>query len=97
MRVVYSARAGRDLAEIVEFLGARNGHAALVVAATIRKRVALLAHHPFSGRTQDIEGVRKAVTVPFGYLVYHAVDETAQVVTILSIRHPSRDRPFGDA
>ena len=64
MKVAYSGRAGQDLAEIVDFLVTRNRHAALVVAATIRKRIALLRRYPFSGRAQDIDGVKKAVTVP---------------------------------
>lgn len=97
MRIAYAARAGRNLAEIVDALKARNRHAALVVAATIRKRIALLARHPFSGRAQDVDGVRMAVTVPFGYVVLHAVDETARMVTILAIVPPPRDRPLSDA
>ena len=97
MKVAYSERAGQNLAEIVDLLVARSRHAALVVAATIRKRIALLRRYPFSGRAQDIDGVRKAVTVPFGHLIYHFVEEAAQTVTILSIHHPARDRSFTDA
>lgn len=96
MRIVYSARAGRDLAQIVDLLGATNRHAALVVAATIRKRIAPLARYPFGGRAQEIEGLRKIVTVPFGYVIYHAVDETTKTVTVLAILHPARARlPVG--
>lgn len=97
MRVAHAARAARDLADIVDGLRARNRHAALVVAATIRKRVALLARHPFGGRAQDIDTVRKIVTAPFGYIVHYAVDEAAKTVTILSIRPPARDRPSTEA
>lgn len=96
MRIVYAARAARDLAEIVDVLGARNRHAALVVAATIRKRITPLARYPFSGRAQEVEGLRKAVTLPFGYVVYHAVDEAAKTVTVLAIRHPARDGSADD-
>ena len=97
MRIVYAARAGRNLADIVDALRSRNRHAALVVAATIRKRIALLARHPTSSRAQDIDGVRTAVTVPFGYVIHHAVDEAAKVVTVLAILPPPRDRPAAGA
>ncbi len=92
MRIVYTVRSRQDLADTVDGLAARNVHAALVVAATIRKRIAWLARHPTSGRAQDVAGVRRAVTEPFGYSIYYSVDEAAQLVTILTILPPSPDR-----
>lgn len=93
MRTVHTARARDDLAAIVDDLAGRNVHAALVVAATIRKRIAWLARYPASGRAQDEAGVRKAVTAPFGYPIYYAVEEATQVITVLSIQRPAADRP----
>ncbi len=92
MKIAYAARSREDLGGIVDRLGLRNPHAALVVAATIRKRIAWLARYPESGRRQDHEGVRKAVTEPFGYAIYYAIDEAAPLVTILSIIPPALDR-----
>ena len=89
MRIVYTARSRQDLADIVDGLAGRNVHAALVVAATIRKRIAWLARYPSSGRAQEGIEIRKAVTEPFGYFIYYAVDETAQVVTIATILPPA--------
>lgn len=92
MRIVYTARSRQDLAEIVDGLASRNVHAALVVAATIRKRIAWLARYPSSGRAQEGMEVRKAITEPFGYLIYYVADETAQTVTVIAILPPTPDR-----
>ncbi|MGI3900437.1 MAG: type II toxin-antitoxin system RelE/ParE family toxin [Janthinobacterium lividum] len=89
MRIVYTARSRQDLADIVDGLASRNVHAALVVAATIRKRIAWLARYPSSGRAQEGTEVRKAVTEPFGYFIYYVVGETAQTVTIVTILPPA--------
>jgi plasmid stabilization system protein ParE len=41
--------------------------------------------------------VRKFVTRKYGYLVYYTVDETAEEIVVLDVRHPARRRDQDDA
>jgi hypothetical protein len=42
------------------------------------------------------EGVRKIVEPRFGYLVYYDIDKAADVINVVTIQHPERDRPYTD-
>jgi toxin ParE1/3/4 len=52
---------------------------------------------PEVGRRQTVEGVRKFVTARYRYLIYYAVDQTAEEIVILTIQHPAREREHEDA
>jgi hypothetical protein len=47
------------------------------------------------GRVQD-EGVRKIVELRFGYLIYYHIDKVSNIVNVVTIQHPKRDRPYTD-
>ncbi len=96
MRVRYTARAARDLEEILHFLQSRNPAALGKALTAIRAAVRVLGKHPLTGRLQDMRGVRKAVVQPQGYLVYYGVDEAASFVSIAAIRTPTTARPFDE-
>ncbi len=44
-----------------------------------------------------MEGVRKIVTRKYSYLVYYMVDEAADELVILSVKHSAREREHDDA
>jgi plasmid stabilization system protein ParE len=96
VKLRYTRQAARDLIEIAEYLRARNLAAALAVRAAILRSLRDLILFPALGRRQTIEGVRKLVTRKYRYLIYYTVDEGAQEVVILTIRHPSRGRVYSD-
>ena len=96
MKLRYTPRAIRDLAEIAEYLSARNPAAALVVREAIIRSLQALVLFPAIGRHQNVEGVRKRVERRYRYLVYYTVDEGADEVAILTIQHPSRSREYLD-
>jgi toxin ParE1/3/4 len=52
---------------------------------------------PHVGRKQKVEGVRKLVTRKYAYLVYYTVDEVAEEIVILNVKHPARRREHEDA
>ena len=56
-----------------------------------------LALFPAIGRPQNVEGVRKLVTPKYRYLIYYVIDEGAEEIVILTIRHPARSREYRDA
>ena len=89
MKLRYSPRAHRDLAEIADYLTARSPKGALSVERCIRKTIDLITAFPGAGRRLD---QRPAVRVmPLGrypYLVFYTLREDE--IVILHVRHGSR-------
>ena len=78
MKLRFTRRATRDLADIADYLRTRNPPAALAVRDAILRSLQNLTHFPAIGRPQNVEGVRKLVTPKYRYLVYYKVDEGAE-------------------
>ncbi|HWE79131.1 MAG TPA: type II toxin-antitoxin system RelE/ParE family toxin [Pseudolabrys sp.] len=97
MKLRFSLRATADIAEIADYLAARNPTAAQRVRASIFDSLKLVVLFPQLGRRQATEGVRKLVTRRYRYLVYYTIDETADEIIILGIRHPSRQPEHSSA
>ena len=97
MRLRFTPRATRDLAEIAGYLRTRNPAAALAVRDAILRSLQNLVLFPAIGRRQNIEGVRKLVTRKHPYLVYYAVADGEEEVVILTIQHAARSRQYADA
>jgi toxin ParE1/3/4 len=95
MRVRYSPRAKQDLADIVAYLRPRNRAAAKRVRASLQHSLRHIATFTNLGRMQD-EGVRKVVEPKFGYLIYYDIDTATNVINVVTIQHPKRDRPYVD-
>ena len=96
MKLRFTPRATRDLAEIAEYLHTRNPSAALAVRDAILRSLENLTLFPKIGRPQNVEGVRKLVTPRYRYLVYYMLDEGAEEIVILTIQHPARSREYQD-
>lgn len=96
MRLRFSPRATRDLAEIGDYIRERNPGGALRVRAAILKTLQMLTHSPRAGQAQAVEGVRKIVTRRYPYIVYYSVNDAAQEVLIITILHGARQRPYSD-
>ena len=96
MKLRFTPRAARDLAEAAESLHIRNPAAALAVRDAILRSLQNLTLFPAIGRPQDVEGVRKLVTPKYRYLVYYMIEEEAEEIVILTIQHPARRREFRD-
>ncbi|HEY3910998.1 MAG TPA: type II toxin-antitoxin system RelE/ParE family toxin [Stellaceae bacterium] len=97
MRLRFTPRATRDLAEIAGYLRKRNPAAALAVRDAILRSLQTLLLFPAIGRRQNIQGVRKLVTRKYPYLIYYTVAEDEEEVVILAIRHAARSREYSDA
>jgi plasmid stabilization system protein ParE len=89
VKLRYSPRARRDLAEIADYLTARSRKGALSVERRIRKTIDLIAAFPGAGRRLD---QRPAVRVmPIGrypYLVFYTLGDDE--IVILHVRHGAR-------
>jgi plasmid stabilization system protein ParE len=75
MKLRLTRRAARNLADIADYLRERNPEAAVRVRTAIVKSLKNLVLFPYSGRKQEVEGVRKIVTRRYPYLVYYRADE----------------------
>jgi plasmid stabilization system protein ParE len=97
MKLRFTSRAIRDIAEIADYIRTRNPAAAARVRDSILDSLRTLMLFPNSGRAQALEGVRKLVTRRYRYLVYYVVDTSADEMVILTIQHPARDRDLPTA
>ena len=97
MKLRFTPRAVANLLEIGDYLHARNPAAARRVRATIFDSLQTLILFPHVGRKQKVEGVRNFVTHKHAYLVYYTVDEAAQEIVILNVKHPASRREHEDA
>jgi plasmid stabilization system protein ParE len=96
MKLRFTPRATKDIAEIADYIRARNPAAAARVRDSIIDAMQTLVLFPRTGRRQTIEGVRKLVTRKYQYLVYYAADEAAEEIVVLTIQHPARERQYAD-
>jgi toxin ParE1/3/4 len=92
MKLRFTPRATQDLAAIGAYIRERNPQGAAQVRAAILKSVQMPTQYPRAGRAQSVEGVRKIVTRRYSYIFYYSVDEAAQEIVIISVRHPSRQQ-----
>jgi toxin ParE1/3/4 len=90
MKLRFTPRAARDLAEIADYLREHSPQAALL------ESLQSLVLFPQIGRQQKVEGVRKLVTRRYPYLVYYTADDEAEEIVILAIQHPARKREHSD-
>jgi len=97
MKLRFTPRATQDLAGIADYIHEHSPQAALRVRSTILESLQNLIAFPRLGRHQQVEGVRKVITRRYPYLVYYMIDDAADEIVILSIRHPAQEREHSDA
>lgn len=92
MKLRFTARALADLADIESYLRIRNPSAAERVGVAVRHATEVISAHPYAGQALR-RGVRRYPVSRYPYLVFYEVDEMAEEVRIVTIRHASR-RPI---
>jgi len=97
MKLRFTPRATENIAGIGNYIRDHNPAAAVRVRATIYSSLQNLILFPRAGRLQKTEGVRKLVTRPYAYIVYYRLDEDADEVVILNVKHPAQKRAHEDA
>jgi len=96
MRLRFSRRAVRDLAEIAAYIRERDPSAAAKVRASILDSLKTIGAFPRVGRPQTLPRVHKLVTRKYPYLIYYSIDESAGEIIVLTIRHPAQARGYSD-
>ncbi|MBZ0139470.1 MAG: type II toxin-antitoxin system RelE/ParE family toxin [Pseudorhodoplanes sp.] len=97
MKLRFTERAAKDLADIADYILERNPEAALRVRTAILEAIQNLVLFPNVGRQQTLEGVRMLVTRRYPYLIYYTVDDAVDEIVIITIQHPAREREHSDA
>jgi toxin ParE1/3/4 len=97
MKLRLTPRATENLVEIADYFLDRNPAAGLSVRDAIYETLQVLILFPNAGRLQTVGQVRKLATRRYAYLIYYAVDEVAEEIIVLNVKHPARDRGFEDA
>jgi plasmid stabilization system protein ParE len=96
MKVWFSPRSKRDLADIAEYIRSHRPSAGPRVRAAILASVEILGRHPEAGRRQNRPNVRKLVVNPYPYIIYYALDADPAEIVVLAIQHTAQDRMFAD-
>ena len=91
MKVRYTRRALRQLAEILDYVDARSPQGAENIKRRLQAIIDLLADHPNSGRITSKPGIRRAVVRPYPYVIFYRPDATG--IVIHGVRHAAR-RPL---
>ncbi|MEQ1954537.1 type II toxin-antitoxin system RelE/ParE family toxin [Mesorhizobium sp. CN2-181] len=93
MKLVWTAKARHELAEIVSHIWADNPPAANRIRNRIQTSATYLKSQPFMGRPGAIDGTREAISHPSYRIIYQVADE---IVSILSVVHTARQWPPGE-
>lgn len=91
MSVLWSARARRDLLEILEYIAGENPDLAHAVVDDIAEAVGRLGLHPAMGRPGRVTGTRELVLPRRGFIVPYRID--GATIMVLRVIHTSRDWP----
>jgi toxin ParE1/3/4 len=90
MKVRYAENALRELDEIFAYIHERNRSAAAAVVDRIERLCALIGELPFLGHLTDEAGVRMMPVVRYPFLIFYTVNDNADEVVILHVRHGAR-------
>jgi len=91
VKIVYTRKALAQIDRICSYIEAHDSAAALKVKTRIKRSIDRLAHRPYSARPSDRPGVRVPTVTRYPYIVLYSVDEVAQQVRILRVRHTAQN------
>jgi toxin ParE1/3/4 len=91
MKVRFTRKAQRDLAEIHAYIAKDSPTIASRFVVRLIERARLLADQPLAGRETDEPDVRVVVAPRLRYFIFYTI--VADEILITHIRHTSRRRP----
>ena len=97
MKLRFTPRAARDLADIADYIEQYDPRAAQRARAAILATLQGLVHFPHMGRRQATRGVRRVVVRRYPYLIYYSLDVAREAIVVITIQHAARERPYPDA
>ena len=97
MKLHFTEQAANQIAAINAYLAVRSPLGARNVQRAMQASLAQLANFPGLGRKQRTKDLRKLGVGRYPYNLYYSVDEQADEIVIISVRHTSRAPHFFDA
>jgi toxin ParE1/3/4 len=88
VKVRYTRRALRQMAEVLDYIEVRSPRGAENVKRRLQAIIDLLADHPNSGRTLNKGNLRRFGVTPYPYVIFYRVDATG--IIIYGVRHAAR-------
>ena len=93
MKVRWSQAALAQLDDIFLYIYERNRSAAVNVAQRVEELAALLGEFPLIGHLTDEADVRILPVVRYPFVIFYAIDDAADEVVILHVRHTAQEPP----
>jgi len=93
MRTRWSETALVELDDIFRYIFERSPSAASAVVKRIEGLSSLLAEFPEMGHLTDETNVRVLSVVRYPFLMFYAIDEAADEIVVLHVRHSAQDWP----
>src|SRR5258708_539208 len=97
MKLRFTPRAVENIIAIADYIRERNPAAAERVRSAIYESLQDLILFRHVGRPQQAPGVRKFITRKYAYFVYYTVDDAAEEIIVLNVKHPAQRREHEDA
>mgnify|MGYP000335416419 CR=1 FL=1 len=94
MKVRWSQSSLTEIEDLFSYIRERNRAAASSVVARIERLASILADFPFAGHVTDEPEVRVLSVVRYPFRIFYAIDEAADEVVILHVRHAAQDETF---
>jgi toxin ParE1/3/4 len=91
VKVRYRPTALQQIDDIFEYISVDDSRAARRVVQAIKSAIVRIGKFPFSARPSVVPGIRELTISRYRYIVFYAVDEVAQEVLILRVRHTSQN------
>ena len=96
MKLRFTPRAAENIAVAADYIRERNPAAAVHVRAATYESLPKLVLFPEAGRRQTTKGVRKLVTRKYRYIIYYMIDQDAEEIVNLNVKHPAQKREHQD-
>jgi toxin ParE1/3/4 len=96
MKVRWSLTALIELEEILVYISDRHRSGAEAVVERLDRVTERLESFPFTGIEADEDGTYILPIVRYPYMLYYTVDDRADQIRILHIRHTARKKPAAD-
>jgi toxin ParE1/3/4 len=93
MKVRWSETALTEIEDTFSYIHEHSRAAAIAVVERIEGLTGLLEEFPFVGHLTDEAGVRVLSVVRYPFLIFYAIDDAADEIVILHVRHSARERP----
>ena len=91
MKARWSETALVEIENIFAYIHERNRTAATAVVERIEALISLLEDFPTMGHLADEDAVRVLSVVRYPFLIFYTIDEAADEVVILHVRHGAQE------